>query len=431
MKARNVVIVDGCRSAFSRGGKGKLEATRLDELGAKIVQALLARNPKVKPTMIAEFGIGNGRRAPDLSSLNFISRLAGLPYEVTNFYTDRHCASSMEALLRIAMAISLGQYECGISFGVERQSGPRGSSVNTTRVGDFNPRTLEKNQIQRDMAHDHFEYFSTPIPDYLLDSPPNASMVQTAQNVVEMYNMTREEMDAFAERSHKKLAAAYEKGVYKDEVIPLEIETPVFDEKKQWVEEARGPMMVFDRDECLRPDTTVASLAKLPVVKDIVSYGGQELRITAGNSCPTNYGATASLIMSEEMAIKMRLEPLARIIGWGNGGVKQQIMGMGPVVSTKKALKHAGITIDQVDRIEFNEAFACQVIASLKELGISEEKVNVNGGSLGIGHPIGATGNRLVFTVAKELRRSGKRYGVATQCIGGGQGATTILEALN
>jgi acetyl-CoA acetyltransferase family protein len=256
-------------------------------------------------------------------------------------------------------------------------------------------------------------------------------MVQTAQNVVEMYNMTRQELDAFAERSHKKLAAAYDKGVYKDEVIPLEIEEPVFDEKKQWVEDAHGKMITFDRDECLRPDTNVASLAKLPPVKEIVSYGGQELRITAGNSCPTNYGATASLIMSEEMAIKMRLEPLARIIGWGNGGVKQQIMGMGPVVSTKKALKHAGLTIDQIDRIEFNEAFACQVVGTLKELGISEDKVNVNGGSLGIGHPIGATGNRLVFTVAKELRRSGKRYGLATQCIGGGQGATTIIEALN
>lgn len=431
MKARNVVIVDGVRSAFSRGGKGKLEATRMDELGAKIVIALLERNPKVKSTMIHEFGIGNGRHHPDLAPLNTISRLAGLPHEVTNFYVDRHCASSMEALLRIAMAIALGQYECGISFGVERMSGDRGDAFGKTRVTNYNPRSLEKNKIQRDMAHNHFEYFSTPIPDFLLDSPPNASMVQTAQNVVEMYNLTREEMDAFSERSHKKLAAAYEKGIYKDEIIPLEIEDPVFDDNKQWVESENGQMIIFDRDECLRPGTNVATLAKLPPVKGIVSYGGRELNITAGNSCPTNYGATASLIMSEEMALKLRLEPLARIIGWGNGGVKQQIMGMGPVVAVKQALKHAGITIDQVDRIEFNEAFACQVIASLKELGISEDIVNVNGGSLGIGHPIGATGNRLVFTVAKELRRSGKRYGIATQCIGGGQGAATILEALN
>lgn len=431
MKARNVVIVDGVRSAFSRGGKGMLEATRMDELGAKIVHALLERNPKVKPAMIHEFGIGNGRHHPDLAPLNTISRLAGLPHEVTNFYTDRHCASSMEAMLRIAMACALGQYDCGISFGVERMSGDRGGVFPNNRVASYNPRVLEKNKVQRDMAHDHFEYFKTPIPDFILDSPPNASMVQTAQNVVEMYDLTREEMDAFAERSHRKLTIAYEKGIYKDEIIPLEIEKPVFNEKKQWVEEERGPMVVFDHDECHRPSTNVADLAKLPPVKDIVSYGGRSLEITAGNSCPTNYGATASLIMSEEMAIKLKLEPLARIIGWGNGGVKQQIMGMGPVVAVKQALRHAGITIDQVDRIEFNEAFACQVIASLRELGISEDIVNVNGGSLGIGHPIGATGNRLVLTVAKELRRSGKRYGIATQCIGGGQGAATVLEAVN
>ena len=229
MKARNVVIVDGCRSAFSRGGVGKFEATRMDEIGATVVRALLERNPKVKPTMIDEFGIGNGARALDLSNLNNISRLAGLPYEVTNFYTDRHCASSMEALLRIAMAISLGQYECGISFGVERMTREIGGGrvpPPTNRVSSFNPKVAQTNEIQRNMAHDHSEYFSVPIPDFILDSSPMASMVQTAQNVVEMYDMTREELDAFAVRSHKKLAAAYEKGIYKDEIIPVEIEDP-------------------------------------------------------------------------------------------------------------------------------------------------------------------------------------------------------------
>jgi acetyl-CoA acetyltransferase family protein len=403
----------------------------MDEVGAKIVRALLERNPKVKPTMISDFGIGNGRRAADLASLGSIARLAGLPYEIPNFYTDRQCASSMEAMLRIAMAIALGQYECGISFGVERMSDPRIEASATTKTAGANPRVLEKNEVQRNMACDHFEYFSTPIPDSILDSPPNASMVQTAQNVVEMYNMTREEMDAFTERSHKKLAAAYAKGIYKDEIIPLEIEEPVYNEKKQLVEDAKGPMIIFEQDECLRPGTNVADLAKLPPVKGIVSYGGRPLEITAGNSCATNNGATATLIMSEAMAVKLGLEPLARIIGWGVGGVKQQIMGMGPVVAIKKALEHAELTIDQIDRIEFNEAFACQVIASLKERGISEDVINVNGGSLGIGHPIGATGNRLVMTVAKELRRSGKRYGMATQCIGAGQGAATIVERMD
>ncbi|MBW1814815.1 MAG: hypothetical protein JRJ39_14435, partial [Deltaproteobacteria bacterium] len=165
----------------------------------------------------------------------------------------------------------------------------------------------------------------------------------------------------------------------------------------------------------------------------------QELRITAGNSCPTNSGISVVLLMAEEKALKLGLEPLARIIGWGNAGVKQCLMGIGPVPSIVKALKHAGLEAGQIDRVEFNEAFACQVIATLKEIGIPNDKVNVNGGSIGIGHPIGATGGRLLMTVAKELsmtvakelRRSGQRYGLATQCIGAGQGATTVLEALD
>lgn len=433
MKARNVVIVDGCRSAFSRGGRGKFEATRLDEVGAEIVRALLARNPKIKPTMINDFGIGNGARPEDLAFLNNVSRLAGLPYEVSNFYTDRHCASSMETMLRIAMGISLGSSECGIAFGIERMNNDLMGGFfrpPSTRVSCLNPKVAKPNKLQRDMAHDHFDYFSVAIPDYILDSDPLAPMTQTAQNVVEMYNLTREALDAYTMKSHQKYAAAFEKGVYRDEIIPLEVEEPVFDDQRRWVEDARGPMVLFDRDECVRPETTMESLSKLKPIKSIVSYGGQEVRITAGNSCPTNSGVSAALLMSEKMALKLGLEPLARIVGWGIGGVKQQIMGVGPVVSTKKALKHAGITADQVDRVEFNEAFACQVIATIKELGIPEGKVNVNGGSLGIGHPIGATGARLVMTVAKELRRSGKRYGVATQCIGAGQGATTIIEAL-
>lgn len=432
MKAKNVVIVDGCRSAFSRGGRGKFEATRLDETGAAIVRALLERNPKVKPTMIDDFGIGNGSKPADLGFLNNISRLAGLPYEVANFYTDRHCASSMETMLRIAMGIILGSSECGIAFGIERMNNQLMGEFfapPTTRVSSPNPKVVQPNKLQRDMAHDHFDYFSVPIPDYILDSDSLAPMTQTAQNVAEMYDLTREELDAYAVKSHRKYDEAFARGVYKDEIIPLEVEDPVFDDQRRWVEEARGPMVMFDRDECVRP-TTMEILANLKPIKSIVSYGGREVVITAGNSCPTNSGISAILLMSEEKANKLGLEPLARIIGWGIGGVKQQIMGIGPVVSTKKALKHAGIEADQIDRVEFNEAFACQIIASLRELGISEEIVNVNGGSLGIGHPIGATGARLVLTVAKELRRSGKRYGVATQCIGAGQGATTIIEAL-
>ena len=297
-----------------------------------------------------------------------------------------------------------------------------------TRVNDFNMGTMKPSKVQRDMPVDHFDYFSVPIPDHILNAAPGASMVQTAQNVVEMYDLSREELDGFSMRSQHKLAAAYDAGIFKDEVMPLEVEDPVFDDQGNWVEEEKGPMVTFDRDESVRANTTMEGLAKLGPVQGIVSYDNQELRITAGNSCPTNSGASALLVMSEEKALALGLQPLARIVGWGNGGVKQPLMGIGPVVSTKKALRHAGLEPGQIDRVEFNEAFAAQVIPTLKEIDIPEERVNVNGGSIGLGHPIGATGARMAMTLCKELRRSGKRYGLITQCIGAGQGATTVFE---
>ena len=267
-------------------------------------------------------------------------------------------------------------------------------------------------------------------PDYILDSPSLTSMTQTAQNVAEIYGMTREEMDEFAVVSHRKCAEAYDKGMYKDEVLALEVEQPVFDDQGNWLPDETGKMVTFDRDECLRPGTNIESLSQLNPIKGIQSFGEKEIVITAGNSCPTNDGVSAALLMSEKKALALGLEPLARLVGFGVAGVKPQVMGLGPVPSTRKAMRHAGITADQIDRVEFNEAFAAQVIPSCKELGIPMDRVNVNGGSLAIGHPLGATGARLVMTVAKELRRSGGKYGLATQCIGAGMGISTIVEAL-
>ena len=427
MKLRNAVIIDGVRTAFTKGGKGKLEAARLDDLGAYLINVLLKRNPKVKAIMVEEVGIGGalGRG---------VGHLAGLPEEITDFTSERACATSQETATRISMAIMLGQYDCGISVGAERmglyqggQDRPLGADASMRREG-FNPKSRQLTKYQRDMAPNHYDYFSVPIPDYILDSPIGASMVQTGQNVCEMYDLTREDIDAFSMRSQHKLAKAYAAGIYKDEIVPVEVEDPVFDDKGRWLPEQKGPMVILDRDEGLRPNTNMEVLAKLPPVAGIVSYKPGPILITAGNSCPRNAGVTAQLIMSEEMALKLGVEFLARVIGWGNGGVKQQIMGMGPVVSTPKALKHAGLELAQIDRIEFNEAFACQVVASLRELKLTEEKVNVNGGSIGIGHPICATGNRLWMTVCKELKRSNKRYGLATQCCGDGEGMTAIFE---
>jgi acetyl-CoA acetyltransferase family protein len=205
---------------------------------------------------------------------------------------------------------------------------------------------------------------------------------------------------------------------------------PVFDDQGNWLPDEHGKKMIFEQDECLRRGTNIEGLGGLKTVGGIQSFTGGELRITAGNSCPTNDGVSAALLMSEDKARELGLKPLARIVGMGVAGVKPQLMGLGPIPSTNKALRHAGITSDKIDRVEFNEAFAAQVIPSCRELGISMDKVNVNGGSIAIGHPLGATGARLVSTVAHELRRSGKRYGLATQCIGVGMGISTIIEAM-
>ncbi len=435
MELQNAVIVDGARSAFGRGGRDKLVATRLDEAGASVVRALLDRNPKVRAEMIEDIAMGNVGGAGELAGIgaDTVARLAGLPSEISAMDTNRQCGSSMETLHRIAQSIMVGATECGIALGIERmgrQLGGGGGARATTRITEFNKRRLEQTPLQRNMAFNHFEDFSVPFQDEILDYSPVLSMTQTAQNVAEVYGLSREEMDAFSADSHRKSVAAYEKGIYKDEIIPLEVEEPVFDAEGNWVEAERGKTILFERDECIRPGTNVETLGALPAVKGIVSPTGSELRITAGNACPTNDGVSAALIMSEKKALELGLEPLARLVGFGIAGIKPQVMGLGPIPSTKKALRHAGITADQIDRVEFNEAFAAQVIPSCRELGIPMDRVNVNGGSIAIGHPLGATGARLVLTVAHELRRSGGRYGLATQCIGAGMGISTIIERI-
>ncbi|HNM77722.1 MAG TPA: thiolase family protein [Tepidiformaceae bacterium] len=434
MELQNAVIVDGARSAFGRGGRGKLVATRLDEVGAQVVRALLERNPKVDPASIEDIAMGNVGGAGELAGIgaDTIARLAGLPAEISAVDSNRQCGSSMETLHRVAQSIMVGATEVGMAIGAERMGRQLGGGARgaTTRITEFNQKRLQQTPVQRNMASNHFEDFSVPFQDEILDYSPVLSMTQTAQNAAEVYGLTREEMDQFAVDSHRKAVAAYEKGIYKDEIIPLEVEEPVFDAEGNWVEAEHGKKIIFDRDECIRPGTNMETLGSLPAVKGIVSPTGKELMITAGNSCPTNDGFTAALIMSEKRARELGLQPLARIVGFGIAGVKPQVMGLGPIPSTKKALRHAGITADKIDRVEFNEAFAAQVIPSCKELGIPLDRVNVNGGSIAIGHPLGATGARLVLTVAHELRRSGGKYGLATQCIGAGMGISTIIEAM-
>jgi len=292
---RNVVIVDGLRSPFARGGRGKLVATRLDETGAQVLRALLDRNPKVPDTMIEDVGLGNVTGRGEFVLLGTVQRLAGLPLEACAFNSNRQCGSSMETFQRIAMSIALGAIDCGVALGIERMGRALGGGGGgeQTRVNRMNPRLLEMTAAQKKMAPDHDQYFSVPFPDYILQSPPLQGMPQTAQNVAEVYGLAREALDRFALESHQKTHAAYEAGVYKDEVLPLEVEDPVFDDQGSWVEAETGPTVVFDRDEGIRPSTSLDKLAGLPGLRGLVSFGEKEIVITAGN--PSGIAATARL----------------------------------------------------------------------------------------------------------------------------------------
>ena len=429
MEIRNAVIVDGVRTPFARATRGKLVATRLDEVGAKVIRHLLDRNPKVEDRMIEDVGLGNVLGKAEFVDLGRVARMAGLPPEVSTFNSNRQCGSSMETLHRVAQSIMIGVTDCGIALGAERmQRTIPGDEGPFTRVTE--PTPVEFTKEQRELPPDHYDNFSVPFPDFSLDSPSKVSMLQTAQNVAEVYGLSRSDLDEYAVPSHQKAVEAYEAGRFRDEIMPLEVEQPVFDDKGNWLSDEHGAAITFDQDECIRPGTNFEALMNLNPIPGVISYGDSEIVITPGNSSPTNDGVSAILVMSEEKALALGLEPLARIIGFGVAGVKPQLMGLGPVPATNKALRYAGLTMDQIDRVEFNEAFAAQIIPSAKELGIPLEKLNVNGGALAIGHPLGATGARLVLSLAHELRRSNTNYGVATQCIGAGMGITTVIERI-
>lgn len=353
---QNVVIVDAARSAYTRGGRGGFVATRLDDAGATVLRALLDRNPKVSPHMIEDIGLGQVGNAAELAGIGAdnVAKLAGLPAEACTFETNRQCGSSMETLHRIAQSIMVGATQAGISLGIERmgrQLGGGGARAEQNRITKFNEKRLQFNEVQRNLPPGFLDDFSRPIPDYILDSPPVLSMTQTAQNVAEMYELTREQLDQFAVDSHRKYGEALAKGVYKDEIIPLEVELPVFDDQGNWLPDEHGEMKVIEVDEGFRAGTNLETLMNLKTVGGIKSYADKELLITAGNACPTNDGISAVLLMNEKLALQLGLEPIARIVGMGVGGVKPQVMGLGPIPATKKAMRHAGISADQIDRV--------------------------------------------------------------------------------
>ena len=435
MELEQVVIVDGVRSAFGRGARGSLVNTRMDEVAGQVVKGLLERTPQLEPRQIEDMACGNVLGMGELTGMtsNVISRIADLPPEVSHLTVNRQCGSSMQALHMVARTLMTGDGEAGIALGVERMGrGIPSKDGGDTPITRTHERMLALTEFQKTAAPDHDGTYSVPFERYLVDSPANPSMPQTAQNVAEAYGLSREEMDRFALESHLKAAAAFAAGHYQSQILPLSIRKPVFDEQGQLRYDEQGEALQFDQDECIRPTTTLDRLAALEPLKMIVSYGERELLITAGNACPTNDGAAAVLLMTQRAASAKGLKPLARIKSMAVAGVKPQMMGIGTIPASLKALRRAGLSGKDIGLAEINEAFASQSLATVKDLGLDPAVVNVNGGAIAIGHPLGASGARLLVGLCHEMRRRGNvQYGLATMCIGAGMGIATVVEALD
>jgi acetyl-CoA acyltransferase len=388
------VIVAGVRTAVGKAPRGTLRTTRPDDMAAAVIEDLLRRLPGLPPETIDDVIMGCA--TPEGESGANVARIAalraGLPYTVPAVTVNRFCSSGSQTIAMASERIMSGMAQCIIAGGTESMSMLRGN----TRFRP-NPYLVEHH------------------PDVYL------SMGLTAENVSRKYNVSREEADAFSYLSHQRALAAQAAGRFKDDgIVPLEV-------KINEVGDNGAPnrkQLTFDTDEGPRADTTPEVLAKLRAVFHVKGT------VTAGNSSQTSDGAGGVVVMSRERADELGFKPLARFVSYAVGGVPPEIMGMGPVVAVPKALKLAGLTLDQIDLIELNEAFACQAIAVMRELGIDEERTNVNGGAVALGHPLGASGAKLTVQLLGEMRRRGSRYGMVTMCVGGGQGAATIFENL-
>ena len=376
----NVVIAGYARSAFTLANKGALRKTRPDDMAAAVIKGLIEKT-KVNPADIEDLAMGcafpEGEQGLNIG--RNVVFLAGLPVSVAGDTINRFCGSSMQAIHQAAGAIKMGAGEVFICAGIE--------SMSRVTMGGFNP---------------------MPNPGLVnAGSKAYIGMGETAENLAEKYQITRAAQEAFAVESHKRAAAAQAAGKFKDEIIPV-----------------KGDGGVVDADGCIRADTTVEILAGLkPAFKDTGT-------VTAGTSSPLTDGASAVLVCSEEYAKKNGLKPLARILSISVAGCAPEIMGIGPVPATQKALARAGLKLAQIDIIELNEAFAAQSLSVVQELGIDLTKTNLDGGAIAIGHPLGASGARITGKAASLLQREKKKYALATMCIGGGQGIATVLEAM-
>ncbi len=387
-------IIKGYRTAVGRAKKGGFRFTRPDDLAVEVINHLVESVPGLEKGMVDDLIVGNAvQEAEQGMQMGRMISLMALGIETPGMVINRYCGSGLEAIHLASAKVQAGMADVVIAGGTESMS--------------LVPVMGWKTALNYKIASEHPDYYT--------------SMGLTAEQVAQQFGINRDQQDEFAYNSHMKATKAQSDNKFTDEIVPITIEETYVEEGKKKTKE-----YVMDTDEGPRPDTNVEVLAKL---KPVFAMGGS---VTAGNSSPTNDGAAFVVVMSEKKMKELGLEPEARMVSYAVAGVEPRIMGIGPVEAVPKALKRAGLKKDDIDLIELNEAFAAQSLAVIKELDLDVNRINVNGGAIALGHPLGSTGARLSITLLNEMRRrKGSKYGMVTACVGGGQGVAGIYEFLN
>ena len=386
-------IVAGYRTAVTKAKRGGFRFYRPDDLAIDVIKGLLASVPQLDGKMVDDVIVGNA--VPEAEQGLQVGRIIAaraIGFDVPGMTVNRYCASGLETIAIATAKIRMGMADCIIAGGTESMS----------LVPTAGWKTVPAYSIAKEE------------PDYYL------SMGLTAEAVAKEYNVSREDQDKFSYESHQKALNAIEKGYFKDGILPIEVEQVYLDEKGK----RATKKYTVDTDEGPRGDTSLEVLGKL---KPAFAAGGM---VTAGNSSQTSDGAAFVIVMSERMVKQLGLQPIGRLVACTSAGVHPRVMGIGPVAAIPKVLKQANMNLAQIDLVELNEAFASQSIAVIREAGLNPEKVNINGGAIALGHPLGCTGAKLTIQNLHDLKRTGKKYGMITACVGGGQGIAGIIEKL-
>ena len=389
----NAYIASSVRTAVGKAPRGTLRSMRPDEMGAAVVKEAIARVPNLDPNELEDvvFGCAFPEGVQGMNLGRVVSHLAGLPDSVPGCTVNRCCASGLQAIAMAAQAIETGQAEALVAGGAE--------SMSLIPPGG---------------------HYLAPNPELMKDGPQAyMTMGLTAERLAKEFHITREEQDEFALRSHQRALAAIQAGRFKEEIVPLSVYTTTYRDGH-----LHSLASMFDTDEGPRSDTSLEALAKL---KPAFSAKGT---VTAGNSSQTSDGAAAAVVLSKDACDRLDIQPMARLLGYAVTGVPPEVMGIGPVEAVPKVLEQVGLHLDDIGLIELNEAFAVQALAVIRKLGLDADIVNVNGGAIALGHPLGCTGAKLTATLLHEMKRRGIRYGLCTMCIGGGMGAAGIFENL-